>query len=252
MRRLGYRVKLLESTSRADLEVGLRYDFFTGKGASAWLMPTVSEQELDKRIAELKMVLFWLEQNAAAIKAGIQALEVQKMTLATLQSMNVGAAELARAFAMPAAVPKPAAAAASAPPPPAATRAVPEAAKPEPAAAVNSAVPDPLQWWNALTQQFQSMAAATAATAASAMTAPMAPPAAKAPAAKAADAKTAQAVDKTAARPAAKTAPRTAAKARAKTAGTAKSAAKAGGKAGKAAAPRKGKPARGASAADLS
>ena len=219
-------------------------DFFTGKGASAWLMPTVSEQELDKRIAELKTVLFWLEQNAAAIKAGIQALEVQKMTLATLQSMNVGAAELARAFAMPAA------AAASAPPPPAATRAAPEAVKPEPAAAVNSAVPDPLQWWNALTQQFQSMAAATAATAAtaaSAMTAPMAPPAAKA-----ADAKAAQAVDKTAARPAAKTAPRTAAKARAKTAGTAKSAAKAGGKAGKAAAPRKGKPARGASAADLS
>ena len=95
-------------------------DFFTGKGASAWLMPTVSEQELDKRIAELKTVLFWLEQNAAAIKAGIQALEVQKMTLATLQSMNVGAAELARAFAMPAAAPKPAAAAASAPPPPAA------------------------------------------------------------------------------------------------------------------------------------
>ena len=129
-------------------------DFFTGKGASAWLMPTVSEQELDKRIAELKTVLFWLEQNAAAIKAGIQALEVQKMTLATLQSMNVGAAELARAFAMPAAAPKPAAAAASAPPPPAATRAAPEAAKPEPAAAVNSAVPDPLQWWNALTQQF--------------------------------------------------------------------------------------------------
>lgn len=195
-------------------------DFFTGKGASAWLMPTVSEQELDKRIAELKTVLFWLDQNAAAIKAGIQALEVQKMTLATLQSMNVGAAELARAFAMPAAAPKPAAAAASAPPPPAATRAAPEAVKPEPAAAVNSAVPDPLQWWNALTQQFQSMAAATAATAATAASA--------------------------------MTAPRTAAKARAKTAGTAKSAAKAGGKAGKAAAPRKGKPARGASAADLS
>ena len=146
-------------------------DFFRGKGASAWLMPTVSEQELDKRIAELKTVLFWLEQNAAAIKAGIQALEVQKMTLATLQSMNVGAAELARAFAMPAAAPKPAAAAASAPPPPAATRAAPEAAKPEPAAAVNSAVPDPLQWWNALTQQFQSMAAATAATAATAASA---------------------------------------------------------------------------------
>ena len=91
-------------------------DFFTGKGAFAWPMPTVSEQELDKRISELKTVLFWLEQNAAGVKAGIQALEVQKMTLATLQSMNVGAAELARAFAMPP-VSAPAAAPASAPAP---------------------------------------------------------------------------------------------------------------------------------------
>ena len=42
-------------------------------------------EELDKRIDELKAVQFWLDQNAMALKATIQALEVQKMTLATLK-----------------------------------------------------------------------------------------------------------------------------------------------------------------------
>ncbi|HMT17717.1 MAG TPA: hypothetical protein PKD71_10925, partial [Ottowia sp.] len=79
-----------------------------------WVAPTVSVEELDKRIAELKAVLFWLEQNSTALKATIQALEVQKMTLATLQGMNLSMAEVAKAFtvATPA---KPAAAPASEP-----------------------------------------------------------------------------------------------------------------------------------------
>ena len=79
-----------------------------------WVAPTVSVEELDKRIAELKAVLFWLEQNSTALKATIQALEVQKMTLATLQGMNLSMAEVARAFTLPtqgtpAAAPSPAA-----------------------------------------------------------------------------------------------------------------------------------------------
>ena len=78
-------------------------DFFTGKTANAWPLPSVNPQELDKRISELKTVLFWLEQNTAAVRAGIQALQVQKMTLTALQSMNLSAAEMMRAFTMPAA-----------------------------------------------------------------------------------------------------------------------------------------------------
>ena len=132
-------------------------EFFSGGlagKAPVWPVPTVNVQELEKRVGELKTVLFWLEQNAAALKATIQALEVQKMTLSTLQSMNVSAADLARAFTLP---PTPAPA-----PAPAA-----EAKKPAPAAE-KPAAPDPLMWWNALNQQFQQMAAASAAATAQA------------------------------------------------------------------------------------
>lgn len=150
-------------------------DFFTGKTANAWPLPSVNPQELDKRISELKTVLFWLEQNTAAVRAGIQALQVQKMTLTALQSMNLSAAEMMRAFAMPAAAASAPATGGGAAPnafntapntasqtaPKTAPDTAPEAA-PDKAA---SAAPDPLQWWNALTQQFQSIAAATAASA---------------------------------------------------------------------------------------
>jgi hypothetical protein len=98
----------------------------------------LSVEELDKRIQELKTVQFWLEQNANALKATIQALEVQKMTLSTLQGMNVNMQDLAKAFT--AKVPD--------------LNKAPEAEKPsEPAV-------DPMQWWGSLTQQFQNIAAA--------------------------------------------------------------------------------------------
>jgi ribosomal protein L29 len=64
-------------------------------GMPAWAMPTMDPAELDKRINELKTVLFWLEQNTNALKASVQALEVQKMTLETLKSMSSGAASMA-------------------------------------------------------------------------------------------------------------------------------------------------------------
>lgn len=115
-----------------------------------WVAPTMSVEELEKRIAELKAVQFWLDQNATALKATIQALEVQKMTLATLHGMNVNMSEMAKAFSvkMPESAASPAAAAPS------------EAAAPgteSPASAPGGV--DPMQWWGALTQQFQSIAA---------------------------------------------------------------------------------------------
>jgi len=48
---------------------------------ASWVAPTLSVEELDKRIQELKTVQFWLEQNTNALKATIQALEVQKNDL---------------------------------------------------------------------------------------------------------------------------------------------------------------------------
>ena len=116
-----------------------------------WVAPTLNVEELDKRIAELKAVQFWLDQNAAALKATIQALEVQKMTLTALRGMNVNMNEMAQAFTarMPGAAPAPEPAA------------KPQAAPDSPAKkAEGGAAIDPMQWWGALTQQFQSIAQA--------------------------------------------------------------------------------------------
>jgi hypothetical protein len=145
-------------------------------GMGSWVAPTLSIEDIDKRIQELKSVLFWLEQNTTALKATIQAMEVQKMTLSTLQTMNVSMTDLAKAFTAKAPSPGPTAASARAPEPQAAApqafapKAAPEP-EPEPIQAqavhpeTTSAAPakpgvDPMQWWGALTQQFQNIAAA--------------------------------------------------------------------------------------------
>ncbi len=124
-----------------------------------WIAPTMSVEELEKRIAELKAVQFWLDQNATALKATIQALEVQKMTLATLHGMNVNMAEMAKAFS----VKMPDVPAAPAPSKPAAepeeTLAPEPAERPGDAAASAPGGVDPMQWWGALTEQFQNIAA---------------------------------------------------------------------------------------------
>lgn len=67
-------------------------------GLGNWIAPTLNAEELDNRIEELKNVHFWLEQNSRALAATIQALEVQKMTLATLKGMNFNIGEVANAF----------------------------------------------------------------------------------------------------------------------------------------------------------
>lgn len=183
-----------------------------------WVAPTFNVEDLDKRIQELKTVHFWLEQNSRALVATIQALEVQKMTLATLQGMNVSMGDVANAMklktadamasmagfaglgaklaegassAQPSAAPVADAAGSAGklggtqfagleipPRHPFASEAVPvaepsttprqtvseqmaTAPSPDTAAATAPApsVVDPMQWWGALTQQFQSIAA---------------------------------------------------------------------------------------------
>ena len=130
---------------------------------ASWVAPTMNIEDLDKRIQELKTVLFWLEQNTNALKATIQALEVQKMTLSTLQGMNVNMADLAKAFTakMPDlnAGSEAKAAEEKAETPSAASSTATN--KPE-ASATDKEAPavDPMQWWGALTQQFQNIAAA--------------------------------------------------------------------------------------------
>lgn len=123
---------------------------------SSWIAPTISVEEIEKRISELKSVQFWLEQNSRALSATIQALEVQKMTLSTLKGMNFSMADMANAFTIktPDTSAKPKAAPAAAPAP-----APAPAADTADASAASAGVIDPMQWWGALTQQFQQIAA---------------------------------------------------------------------------------------------
>ncbi len=130
-----------------------------------WIAPTFNVEELEKRIDELKAVHFWLDQNAKALGATIQALEVQKMTLATLKGMNFSLGDVANALKIKAAdtmsvvsAPAPAPVAAPTPAAPKPRARKPVAKKAAPAAAVPGVV-DPMQWWGSLTQQFQNIAA---------------------------------------------------------------------------------------------
>ena len=140
--------------------------------APGWVAPTLDPEELDKRIQELKTVHFWLEQNAKAVGATIQALEVQRMTLATLKGMNMSFQDLAESLKVkPQADPKPesaysftqseTAAAPMAEPEPSADHETRSQAKPKKtakASAQHAAGVDPAQWWGALTDQFQHIA----------------------------------------------------------------------------------------------
>ena len=167
-------------------------------GLSGWIAPTMSVEDVEKRVDELKAVQFWLEQNSRALTATIQALEVQKMTLSTLKGMNVTMGDMGALFQPKQASEKSGAAAAmpggdamtsvaqamtdamaratsaftapmaqaakgsdkAAAPAPAPAPA-PAAAAPAPEAAQGQSsgvVVDPMQWWGALTQQFQQIA----------------------------------------------------------------------------------------------
>ena len=136
-----------------------------------WVAPTFNLEELEKRIEELKAVHFWLDANSKALGATVQALEVQKMTLATLKGMNFNMGDVANALKLKAAdtvysgvqrVTEKAAAT---------TKTISELAADAgevaqkvrkaaaPAATAAAGLVDPMQLWGSLTQQFQQIAA---------------------------------------------------------------------------------------------
>jgi hypothetical protein len=137
-----------------------------------WVSPSLNVEELDKRISELKSVHFWLDQNSKALGATIQALEVQRMTLATLKGMNFNMGDVANALKLKAAdsvvsgvqkVTEKAASTAKTLTGVASDVASSvsnsgKAGKGKPASGIAGLV-DPLQLWGSLTQQFQQIAA---------------------------------------------------------------------------------------------
>jgi hypothetical protein len=149
---------MTDSNAFAKLVPG--FDFLQGlvknagaalPGIGQWVAPTIDPAELEKRIGELRTVQFWLEQNARMLGATIQALEVQRMTLSTLKTMNVQMEGLRDSLQIRTPTPVPA-------PAPA-----PEVVDSADAPAADEATPapgavDPMKWWGALTQQFTELA----------------------------------------------------------------------------------------------
>lgn len=135
---------------------GMKPDLQPAAGAMSslghWVAPTFSVEEIEKRIHDLRAVEFWLNQNAKALAATIQALEVQKMTLATLENMNLSLKDVAESFKIkPETVQAQASHAAKA--------AEPSVQQADESGQTGSKTGvDPMQWWNSLTEQFTTIA----------------------------------------------------------------------------------------------
>ncbi|MGK5031147.1 PhaM family polyhydroxyalkanoate granule multifunctional regulatory protein [Janthinobacterium sp. MDT1-19] len=163
-----------------------------GMGMPGITAPTMSVEELDKKISDLKAVEAWLNLNTSMLRGSIQALEVQRGTIATLKSMGAslaaaitqpGASEktvfesvpYASAFFQQAAPAAPAPAQKPAPAPAPAPAAAPEPAAAAPTDAGSQAaaqLANPNAWWNLLQDQFkQAVSTAMSPDAASAATA---------------------------------------------------------------------------------
>jgi hypothetical protein len=141
---------------------------------SDMISPLTNVEELDKRITDMRAVEQWLQLNLNMLQSAIQALEVQRATLATLKAFGAFAQNSMAAAADPASAgpgPGPGPAAAASRPPPA------EAASPPPAgtgpsgpgqastASATAMGMDPAAWWNALQTQFNQIAGLAMATA---------------------------------------------------------------------------------------
>jgi hypothetical protein len=134
---------------------------------SDMMAPLTNVEELDKRITDMRAVEQWLKLNLSMLQSAIQALEVQRATLATLRAFGAFAQS---SMAQPAA--------ASAAPSPTPASGWPHPPTPSPKAAAESAAssdhassPDDAEedapatppfdasaWWNLLQSQFNQIA----------------------------------------------------------------------------------------------
>jgi hypothetical protein len=134
----------------------------------------MSVEDLDKKIADLKAVEAWLTLNQNMLHGTIQALEIQRGTLATLKAMGDSMAQamgqtkvsessvapFAQFFAQMAQTATPPAPAPTPPTPTPPPPPAPDAAQAAPDAA-GAAMPAAVAWWNLLQDQFRHAVAST-------------------------------------------------------------------------------------------
>ena len=158
-----------------------------GIGIPGMVMPSLSVEDINKQIADLKAVESWLTLNMNMLRGTIQALEVQSATISTLKTMSEtfsaavkpaadAGGKTPSAFGFPfggavAAAPAPAAPAPVAPravqveapaPQPEANAPSGKTTKPEndkagdgPAPGMGAPIANPAAWWNMLQDQFK-------------------------------------------------------------------------------------------------
>ncbi|MCD8504020.1 MAG: transcriptional regulator [Burkholderiaceae bacterium] len=145
----------------------------TKSSASDTMVNPMAPEELEKRIADLRVVENWLKLNLSMLSSTIQGMEVQLATVKTLQSfvamgqsVNTGSSTEASPLEVALGL-KPASSKGNAPEKSA--NASQAQAKPEPnsQAQTSGATTNPQQaaaegWWNMLENQFAQIAAATA------------------------------------------------------------------------------------------
>ncbi|WP_211452509.1 PhaM family polyhydroxyalkanoate granule multifunctional regulatory protein [Collimonas antrihumi] len=160
-----------------------------GLGVPGMVVPTLSVEEINKKITDLKAVESWLSLNLNMLRTTIQALEVQSATISALQAMGAvnqaggehqGSAEsAASAWAMPSGFPfsfmnpsQNADAPAAAPETPKWHETVKQATAPAPeneaeneaAGADAAATGSANAWWDLLQNQFKQAVNSVAAT----------------------------------------------------------------------------------------
>jgi hypothetical protein len=118
-----------------------------GMNVPGLAVPSLAPEDLDKKIADLKAVESWLNVNMTMLRGTIQALEVQRTTLATLKTMS---ANFAQAMGQPA-------------------PSGPAVNATDPASAM---LPAATAWWNMLQDQFKQAVSSTMPTASAAADSP--------------------------------------------------------------------------------
>lgn len=130
------------------------------------MAPSLSTDELDKKIADLKAVENWLNLNVNMLRATIQAMEVQRGTIATLKSMSESMVQAmgqagADAKAGAPAAPFPFFAPPGGEPAPAQAQQDAAGAAAQEAAPAAGVPPAAIAWWNLLQDQFKQAVAST-------------------------------------------------------------------------------------------
>lgn len=120
-------------------------------------VPSMSPEDIDKQISDLKAVESWLQVNMNMLRGSIQALEVQSATLAALRSMSESFTKAAQPPAETAGEPagepafeSPFTSSKPAEPEPAGAQAAPDMAS------VAAQFANPAVWWDAVQQQFSN------------------------------------------------------------------------------------------------